>query len=131
MSGKGVDQIHLSKLIRYLAESKLARKVEGYAESIEDHGERCPSQRVDVTSALTHVQAFLQTLMNPAAEGQFFFEKGDSETVALRYVLLDPTFHFREVVEDARAVVLAGGTMSPVSNLRTDVYKEAFRLLTN
>ncbi|KAL8972408.1 MAG: hypothetical protein Q9183_000569 [Haloplaca sp. 2 TL-2023] len=116
MSGKGVDQIHLSKLIRYLAESKLARKVEGYVESIEDHRETSPSQHVDVTPALTHVQAFLQTLMNPAAEGQFFFERGESEKVALRYVLLDPTFHFREVVEDARAVVLAGGTMSPMED---------------
>ncbi|KAL8873390.1 MAG: hypothetical protein Q9174_001133 [Haloplaca sp. 1 TL-2023] len=131
MSGKGVDQIQLSKLIRYLAESKLARKVEGYVESIDDHGDNNPSNHADVAPALTHVQAFLQTLMNPAAEGQFFFERGESETVALRYILLDPAFHFREIVEDARAVVLAGGTMSPVSILCPDAYGDAFRQLTS
>jgi chromosome transmission fidelity protein 1 len=31
-------------------------------------------------------------------------------------MLLDPTFHFRDIVEEARAVVLAGGTMSPMSD---------------
>ncbi|TVY64194.1 ATP-dependent DNA helicase CHL1, partial [Lachnellula suecica] len=31
LAGKGVDQINLFKLIKYLQESKLARKVEGYA----------------------------------------------------------------------------------------------------
>lgn len=35
--------------------------------------------------------------------------------VSLKYMLLAPSESFREVAEDARSVVLAGGTMSPVS----------------
>lgn len=34
--------------------------------------------------------------------------------VEMKYQLLNPATHFREVVDAARAVVLAGGTMSPV-----------------
>ncbi|KAL8780468.1 MAG: hypothetical protein Q9194_000898 [Teloschistes cf. exilis] len=116
MGGKGVDQINLNKLIRYLEDSKLARKVESY---VEYAGEYAPSSSLtptNTTPTLTHVQGFLETLMNPVAEGRFFFERGESSVVALKYILLDPTFHFRDVVEDARAVVLAGGTMSPMED---------------
>ena len=33
----------------------------------------------------------------------------------LKYLLLNPSVHFTTVVEEARAVVIAGGTMQPVS----------------
>lgn len=127
MSGKGVDQINIFKLNAYLQESKLARKVDGYtvfADEKEREGTdfnpkdgatRAPRNTVPV---LMHVQAFLLSLMNPSAEGRFFYSKEEGNDLALRYILLDPTYHFKDIVEDARAVILAGGTMSPV---RTDL----------
>lgn len=115
MAGKGVDQINLYKLVRYLSDSKLARKVDSYVESAAKRQSSGSSSGTTSTPVLTHMQGFLQTLMNPAAEGRFFFERDESKVIALRYMLLDPTFHFKEVVEDAQAVILAGGTMSPVS----------------
>jgi chromosome transmission fidelity protein 1 len=115
MSGKGVDQINLYKLMRYLVDSKLARKVEGYIAHTEEHGPVAPSKlHMSISPVLTHVQSFLQVLTNPASEGRFFYEKSDSGDVSLKYMLLDPTHHFKGVVEEARAVILAGGTMSPV-----------------
>lgn len=39
---------------------------------------------------------------------------GREDTVELKYQLLNPSSDFMDVVEEARAVVLAGGTMSPV-----------------
>ncbi|KAL8851070.1 MAG: hypothetical protein Q9221_003966 [Calogaya cf. arnoldii] len=116
MSGKGVDQINLYKLVRYLTDSKLARKVEGYSEYATKLASSAQVQSVDTTPVLTHIQGFLQALMNPAAEGRFFFERDESSSHSFRYLLLDPTFHFKEVVEEARAVVLAGGTMSPMND---------------
>jgi chromosome transmission fidelity protein 1 len=124
MSGKGVDQVNIFKLNTYLQESRLARKVDGYTTYAEttanaaskDGGkktaEKAPRQNVPV---LMHVQAFLLSLMNPSAEGRFFYSKEDS-CVTLRYMLLDPTYHFQDIVEEARAVILAGGTMSPMSD---------------
>lgn len=119
MAGKGVDQINLYKLMYYLQESKLARKVEGYASYAEDHATKTasnPDTKVHVSTmpVLTHVQAFLQTLTNPAAEGRLFYEKDESNDLCLKYMLLDPTYQFKEIVEEARAVILVGGTMSPV-----------------
>jgi len=119
MAGKGVDQINLNRLMHYLQESKLARKVESYACYTEEQAPK-PGTNIDAKRRgssmpiLTHIHSFLQTLTNPAAEGRFFYEKDDGNEVSLKYMLLDPTNHFKEIVEDARAVILAGGTMSPV-----------------
>jgi chromosome transmission fidelity protein 1 len=126
MSGKGVDQINIFKLNAYLQESKLARKVDGYTAFAEEaginpsdlrrehNGHHAPRKTVPV---LMHVQSFLLSLMNPSAEGRFFFSKEEEDGgLSLRYMLLDPTYHFKDIIEDARAVVLAGGTMSPMSD---------------
>lgn len=114
MAGKGVDQINPYKLSRYLQESKLARKVDGYAESSQEAQPGRPKEKSSMP-VLFHVQSFILSLMNPSEEGKLFYQK-DGEKVSLKYMLLDPTNHFREIVEDARAVILAGGTMSPVSS---------------
>lgn len=125
MSGKGVDQINIFKLNAYLQDSKLARKVDGYTVFAEEGGQdpddmkkRQGANTVSrkTVPVLMHVQSFLLSLMNPSAEGRFFYSKDEEESgLSLRYMLLDPTYHFKDIVEDARAVVLAGGTMSPVS----------------
>ncbi|KAF2457677.1 helicase C-terminal domain-containing protein [Lineolata rhizophorae] len=129
MNGKGVDQINLFKLTKYLQESKLARKVDGYVVFAQEQQQQQSSNQrnergTDVSKlnrgtmpVLTHVQGFLVALMNPSSEGRFFVLK-DEETgdLTLKYMLLDPTYHFKEIVEEARAVILAGGTMSPMSD---------------
>ncbi|KAL2425320.1 ATP-dependent DNA helicase chl1 [Exophiala dermatitidis] len=110
MSGKGVDQIRPHKLMRYLHESKLCHKVESYTEvqkSVEGQNQG--------KGALMQFQNFLSLLMNPDDEGRFFVVRQDGD-ITVRYTLLDPREHFRDVVEDARAVILAGGTMSPMAD---------------
>lgn len=124
LSGKGLDQINVHKLNAYLQESRLARKVDGYTSYATQRADATklqagPGKTQDqdprqTVPALTSVQAFLSALMSPSDEGRFFYTSEEASTMTLKYLLLDPTFHFKDVVEDARAVVLAGGTMSPV-----------------
>ncbi|KAI5303577.1 rRNA-processing protein bfr2 [Ascosphaera pollenicola] len=119
MMGKGVDQINPHKLSRYLQESKLARKVDGFVDHTRMEDAAAPAIRpVKSTSpVLFQVHSFLLPLMNPSKEGRLFYEK-TGDDVVLKYMLLDPTNHFREIVEEARAVILAGGTMSPMDDYR-------------
>jgi chromosome transmission fidelity protein 1 len=109
MAGKGCDQIRPHKLIQYLQESKLAHKVEGYFEAKQDSKSSKPK------GLLVQLQNFLIVLTNPASEGRFFATIEGGE-ISVRYTLLDPREHFRDIVEEARAVILAGGTMSPMSD---------------
>ncbi|PGH00460.1 chromosome transmission fidelity protein 1 [Blastomyces parvus] len=132
MTGKGVDQINPHKLSRYLHESKLARKVDGFIEqsSMESQAADKNASRLSVP-VLFQVQSFLISLMNPSSEGKLFYEINQND-VLLKYMLLDPTNHFREIVEDARAVILAGGTMSPMDDYAEHLfpYLDADRLKT-
>ncbi|KAF7185625.1 ATP-dependent DNA helicase chl1 [Pseudocercospora fuligena] len=131
LAGKAVDQINLAKLVRYVDESKLARKVEGYIAFVAQSDtttKKEPSIQPAVSDVptLMHLQSFLLCLMNPSKEGRFLWtkENGDAE---IQYLLLDPSASFRDIVEEARAVILAGGTMSPME----DYKQQLFPYLTN
>lgn len=125
LSGKGADQINVTKLVRYVGDSKLARKVDGYINHVENSQKRSGENRQQAatpeTPTLTQVSNFLIPLMNPSREGKFFWAQ-ESGGITLKYMLLDPSEHFREVVESARAVVLAGGTMSPMDGYMQQLF---------
>ena len=117
LSGKGVDQIQPHTIIRYLQESKLAFKVENYRLSQATASSTAVPERSE-RGALQAFNNFLAVLMNPSPEGQFFFTRDEHGKVSVRYLLLDPREHFRDIVEEARAVILAGGTMTPMSHYK-------------
>ncbi|KAF2152677.1 ATP-dependent RNA helicase-like protein chl1 [Myriangium duriaei CBS 260.36] len=128
LAGKGVDQINLYQMVEYLQTSKLARKVHGYVVHKEQEATTKPVQSLTTQSpetapVLNHFQSFIMTLMNPAKEGRFFWS---SDTTAngckLKYLLLDPSEHFKDIVSDARSVILVGGTMSPMNDYRTQLF---------
>lgn len=50
---------------------------------------------------------------HPFQDGRVTFGLSDGQ-VEIKYQHLNPATHFKEVVDTARSVVLAGGTMSPV-----------------
>ncbi|KAF2760010.1 ATP-dependent RNA helicase-like protein chl1 [Pseudovirgaria hyperparasitica] len=129
MTGKGADQINIYKLDKYLQESKLARKVDGYiahedttARPMKGPSKPAAAQSAKTTPVLMQVQSFLLTLVNPSSEGQFFYSKEQDGEAQLKYLLLDPTHHFKEVVEEARSVILVGGTMSPMSDFTQHLF---------
>lgn len=123
LSGKGVDQINLYKLLTYLQESKLARKVESYAlhKSVSDIStSKAQGSIVDTSRPILHqLSTILLALTHPSSEGRLFFSKdvdASQHGISLKFQLLDPSPHFLPILRDARAIVLAGGTMSPFSD---------------
>ncbi|TDZ33327.1 ATP-dependent DNA helicase chl1 [Colletotrichum spinosum] len=124
---KGVDLINLFKLIKYIQESKLAYKIESYVAHVEEEasaanpGKAAPRSSTPVLHILS---SFLISLTNLSSEGRIFYEKlpGSPPDVQLSYLLLSPTHAFSSIATSARAVILAGGTMSPFEDYRAHLF---------
>ncbi|KAH8885563.1 DNA repair helicase [Thozetella sp. PMI_491] len=123
LKNRGADQINLYKLIKYIQESKLAYKIESYASYAEEQqsGSTTP---VSSTPVLHTLVSFLNSLTNLSSEGRIFYEKLPQNTgdIKLSYLLLSPTHAFSHIAKSARAVILAGGTMSPFDDYKAHLF---------
>ncbi|KAI1188553.1 helicase C-terminal domain-containing protein [Nemania serpens] len=124
---KGIDQINLFKLIDYVQNSKLAYKIEGYAAHVESQGETKPATPFSSTPVLHILVSFLVSLSNLSSEGRIFYhkhsEKGQQD-IKLSYLLLSPSHAFSSIALKARAVILAGGTMSPFDDYTSHLFPD-------
>ncbi|KAK8124129.1 helicase C-terminal domain-containing protein [Apiospora kogelbergensis] len=124
LKSKGADQINLFKLIQYVQESKLAYKIEGYVAHAEQDPKQ-PAARSSSSPVLHTLVSFLVSLTNLSTEGRIFYNKTsthDQADIKLSYLLLSPTHAFSSVASAARAVILAGGTMSPFDDYTAHLF---------
>ncbi|KAH7103380.1 DNA repair helicase [Auriculariales sp. MPI-PUGE-AT-0066] len=124
--GRAAEGINLLEVNAYLRSSKLARKAASYVEKQKrkQEGDRTEPGSVKslklVSPPLHAIEGFLTTLSSASADGRIFVNAapskhaGQDPFVVLKYQLLNPSPPFREIVENARSVILAGGTMSPI-----------------
>lgn len=126
-SDTNADILNIHKLNKYIKASKIAYKIDSYIQSlnavksIEGKGSAISNVETPRSTSqplLFKVASFITCLSNPAEEGQFFFEKGPS----LKYMLLEPGKSFQSILEKARCVILAGGTMEPVSDFLNNLF---------
>lgn len=62
------------------------------------------------------VQEFIRELSYSRHDGQVLVHKAKcTENSFLKYLLLSPANHFRDIASEARSIILAGGTMQPTS----------------
>ncbi|KAK2594485.1 ATP-dependent DNA helicase chl1 [Conoideocrella luteorostrata] len=121
---KGIDQINMFELIQYIQESKLAYKIESYATHVTESDVNETGSSRSSTPVLHTLVSFLVALTNLSSEGRIFYQKisGSSPDIQLAYLLLSPTHAFSSIVSSARAVILAGGTMSPFDDYRNHLF---------
>lgn len=103
MQSTNIDTINLSRLVRFVRESKLSFKLK-----IEDK------------YLLLRICKFLDKLSEQSANGTVLVRDGgaDKDDVSeLEYINLNPSIRLMPIVEKAKAVILAGGTMTPESDL--------------
>ncbi|EJT75898.1 DEAD_2 domain-containing protein [Gaeumannomyces tritici R3-111a-1] len=127
---KGMDQMDMFALVGYIQESKLAFKIESYATRLDEKkAEAAGKQATTRSSPVLHsLSGFLLALTNLSSEGRIFFERlppaspADKADIKLSYLLLSPTHAFSSIASSARAIVLAGGTMSPFQDYETHLF---------
>jgi chromosome transmission fidelity protein 1 len=121
----GIDHLNMFNIQAYLEKSKLSRKLNGFL----DMKKRKAQQSTETTDIvddnkhtvssipiLNQIEALLMALTNADKDGRII-RGTDSFGAYVQYMLLNPANEFKEIVEDARSVVLAGGTMEPVSRV--------------
>jgi chromosome transmission fidelity protein 1 len=106
------------ELIQYIQDSKLAFKIESYMAYVESEKEGEKAAPKSSAPVLHMLSSFLAALTNLSSEGRIFFEKLSVPVPDMRlsYLLLSPTHAFSSIASKARAIILAGGTMSPFND---------------
>ncbi|XP_065538212.1 ATP-dependent DNA helicase DDX11 isoform X7 [Lathamus discolor] len=76
-------------------------------------------EQVRTASPLMQIEGFLSALTNANQDGRVIINRqGTVGQSSLKFLLLNPAVHFAKVVEECRAVIIAGGTMQPVADFR-------------
>ncbi|GAX11249.1 chromosome transmission fidelity protein 1 [Fistulifera solaris] len=127
-----VANINLFKLLRYMERSRLSQKLMGFLPKREEETE--VQELSKHVSAMSLVQAFIEKLTLPGDSGKIVtdwpkltvVESGSRQSTqqrhpALRYVLLKPSYFFQDLLREAHAVALVGGTMRPFAHLASEL----------
>lgn len=116
-AGTTGDLLNVYPLMEYINKSKIAFKLQTYMDK-EEQRKHPEEKHHSSTPLLFKVRSFMYCLANTSTSGKFFFDHDgpDADGTVLKYLLLDPSEPFREVVEEARCVLMAGGTMEPVTD---------------
>ncbi|XP_074862527.1 ATP-dependent DNA helicase DDX11 isoform X2 [Carettochelys insculpta] len=75
--------------------------------------------QLKMASPLMQIEGFLSALTNANQDGRVILNRqGTVAQSSLKFLLLNPAVHFAKVLQECRAVIIAGGTMQPVSDFR-------------
>ncbi|CAB1323127.1 unnamed protein product [Coregonus sp. 'balchen'] len=73
-------------------------------------------------SPMMQVEGFFMALTNTNTDGRVVLHTQGSVAVSsMKFLLLNPAVHFSQVLKDCRAVIIAGGTMQPVSDFKQEL----------
>ncbi|XP_013858951.1 ATP-dependent DNA helicase DDX11 isoform X2 [Austrofundulus limnaeus] len=89
--------------------------------SIDQQG-AAEADKVLAVSPMMQVEGFFMALTNSNTDGRVVVRKQDvlSES-SVKFLLLNPAVHFAQVLKECRAVIIAGGTMQPVSDFKQEL----------
>ncbi|KAJ7288552.1 helicase C-terminal domain-containing protein [Mycena rebaudengoi] len=124
--GRNVSNVNLLEIEGYLKPSKIARKIASYSDKEAERLDPKLRPRRGAVPPLHAVEAFILSLTGTNDDGRLTLSlvrnNAGQEEVEVKYQLLNPAPHFMEVVDSARAVILAGGTMSPISDVISQLF---------
>lgn len=123
-----IDNINPFRLQRFIDDSELCKKLNGFADKYiapavdiapkagsaagaglgNNDDSSLPYQARNI-SALAPFASFLDSLNNADKDGRIVVDLSGTSP-AVRFLMLNPAVHFKEIVDQAHAVVLAGGS---------------------
>ncbi|KAK4395254.1 ATP-dependent DNA helicase DDX11 [Sesamum angolense] len=132
--GLNIDNINLVKLLQYMTESNIIHKVSGYGDKVAisqkvmavgDDG--VVTEEESAVSGFRALANILSSLTNNDTDGRIIVSRPKQtcsglEGGYLKYVMLNGEKIFSEVVDQAHAVILAGGTLQPIEETKERLF---------
>ncbi|KAL6584667.1 hypothetical protein OROMI_003956 [Orobanche minor] len=126
-----IDNINLVKLLQYMKESNITYKVSGYGDRVAISrnvgDDKVVSEEESAISGFRALADVLSSLINKDSDGKIIVSKTTQtcnglEGGYIKYVMLTGERIFSEVVDQAHAVILAGGTLQPIEETKERLF---------
>ncbi|XP_045596543.2 ATP-dependent DNA helicase DDX11 [Procambarus clarkii] len=83
-------------------------------------------EEIVMGSPLMQITEFLRALLHSTEDGRVIVTVGPSpQKSSIKYLVLNPASHFHDIVKQCRSIIVAGGTMRPVSEFRDQLFLSA------
>lgn len=124
-----IESFNLNKLHFFLKSSKIANKLQGFSrqalkkekKDLISHSDPAADLISIHESPMRFFEDFVAALSNPDKDGRVLVTKNIDVPRKIQYILLNPSDLFSPIVSQARSVILAGGTMDPMSDFINDL----------
>uniref|UniRef100_A0A3P9K1U4 ATP-dependent DNA helicase DDX11 n=1 Tax=Oryzias latipes TaxID=8090 RepID=A0A3P9K1U4_ORYLA len=91
-----------------------------------DLQESAEAEKVLSASPMMQIEGFFMALTNSNTDGRVLVHRqGTLSESSIKFLLLNPAVHFAEVLKECRSVIIAGGTMQPVSDFKEELLLSA------
>ncbi|XP_037282590.2 ATP-dependent DNA helicase DDX11 [Rhipicephalus microplus] len=112
---KKSENLEAAKLSSFIHSMK-KRNSKQFVPMVEASTEQAKDCFVASENPMITLQEFIHKLSDSSRDGQVLVHKAKcTEHSFLKYLLLSPANNFRDIVSEARSIILAGGTMQPTS----------------
>lgn len=117
-----IDHINFLPILEYTRSTNLSPKLVSYYEEADGAD----------PNALHIIESLLKALAMASADGRLILKRagsgatddGGSGGTILKYVALNPSVVIKAISEQAHAIILAGGTMSPLDDMISQLFLE-------
>ncbi|XP_077453402.1 ATP-dependent DNA helicase DDX11 [Stigmatopora argus] len=73
-------------------------------------------------SPMMQIEGFFMALTTSNTDGRVVIHRqGNLSESSVKFLLLNPAVHFAQVLKESRAVIIAGGTMQPISDFKQEL----------
>ena len=117
-----IDNINIYKLLNYCERSRIGQKLHGFVQSL-DHPD---GPHDEILSSFPLVKNFVESLTSTDRDGRIVVTKSATlGASSLKFLLLNPSLHFADLVQECRSIILAGGTMQPSADFKQQLFYPA------
>uniref|UniRef100_A0A0K2UK35 DNA 5'-3' helicase n=1 Tax=Lepeophtheirus salmonis TaxID=72036 RepID=A0A0K2UK35_LEPSM len=145
-----IFNIDLFKILQYILKSKLSYKLRGFSQKYsneaqkpsntqtflnsmkKNYKEESPAQGVrpetesdhsDGPSQINILFSFISNLVEDLDDGRVVItHSNDFSGSSIKFILLNPTNHFKDLVKECHSIIVAGGTMEPVDEFKKRLF---------